>query len=145
MTPNGKVDRRTLIVFNDRSPEEQKYQPPQNALEAELIQIWQDILTVPQLSTTDSFFELGGNSLSILSLYNRIQARYHADISVADLFSCHTIQMLANRINQQPTRQLEVETTTDLDQRIYDILDNLESGQIDLAAADAALDGLADI
>ncbi len=145
MTPNGKVDRRALVVFDDNNAEREEYFPPQNEVEAGLIQIWQDILVVSQISITDSFFDLGGNSLSILSLYNRIHAQYDVDVSVADLFSCHTIKMLAKRIHQRPG-QYEVETITDdLDQRIYNILDDFESGQIDLTDADAALDSLMDI
>ena len=54
---NGKVDRRALpdIELITRQAEIKK---PENEIEAGLLEIWCELLKVPQLSVTDNFLKL---------------------------------------------------------------------------------------
>ena len=56
--PNGKFDRSALAP-PDRTFRE--YVAPRNEVERRLVDIWQEVLRVPRVGVTDTFFELGGD------------------------------------------------------------------------------------
>jgi amino acid adenylation domain-containing protein/non-ribosomal peptide synthase protein (TIGR01720 family) len=67
LSPNGKVDRRALPEPEvDRAGLGVEYAAPVTAVEEILVNIWSEVLGVPQVGIHDNFFELGGDS--ILSL-----------------------------------------------------------------------------
>ncbi len=64
LTPAGKLDRKALprpeiAGLTGRS----LYTPPRDAVEQQLVAIWQEILGKERISIGDDFFELGGHSL----------------------------------------------------------------------------------
>ncbi|AMO93234.1 phosphopantetheine attachment site family protein [Collimonas fungivorans] len=63
LNANGKVERRALPVPQWQG--QAQYLAPSNALQRTLVQIYAQVLHVPeqQLSVNDSFFELGGDSI----------------------------------------------------------------------------------
>jgi acyl-CoA synthetase (AMP-forming)/AMP-acid ligase II len=72
-TPSGKLDRRALPApARDRSAAGETYTPARTPIEAELVQIWTDILGVAQVSVYDNFFALGGHSLLATRVIARI-------------------------------------------------------------------------
>jgi acyl carrier protein len=142
LTPNGKIDRAALVAREASADFQREYLPPRSATEVALAQIWQEVLPILEISVTDSFFELGGNSLSLLTLYNRISAAYDVGLSVAELFSYHTIEMLANRIDRGKQLTAPAAPADQLEQSIYSILENLERRQIDINDADQAISQL---
>ena len=65
---SGKIDRGALR----RIPhEERKYEPPVNGTERELCALFSEVLQKEQVGRGDSFFDLGGSSLDMLSLLCR--------------------------------------------------------------------------
>lgn len=62
---SGKINRHALPKPEATISKRKAYQAPQNARETELVALWSDILKIPQdsISTQDSFFEIGGDSL----------------------------------------------------------------------------------
>jgi len=71
------------------------YAPPATQMETELAAIWQEILGVSQLGLHDNFFDLGGDSIKIAQVYNRIREKVDAKIGLVDLFQQPTIAALA--------------------------------------------------
>ncbi len=72
LTPNGKLDRKALPAPPD--PTDQIADPasaPRTELEAQLAQIWADVLKVPQVGVHDNYFALGGDSIQVLQLVSR--------------------------------------------------------------------------
>jgi hypothetical protein len=62
LTPNGKVDRRALPEPEvDRAGLGVEYAAPVTAVEEILVNIWSEVLGVPQVGIHDNFFELGGD------------------------------------------------------------------------------------
>ncbi|MDD2965393.1 MAG: amino acid adenylation domain-containing protein [Bacteroidales bacterium] len=86
-TPNGKTDRKALPapelpgVNPDSSPE-----PPRDADEAIMMEIWREVLGLSHLSATDDFFDLGGNSLMAVGLMAKIELRFQVRLPLASLF-----------------------------------------------------------
>ncbi len=94
LTPNGKVDFRALPV-PEKSLSRPEFIAPRNANESMLAAIWAELLGVNPISITDSFFDLGGHSLSVARLLVRIEQLFAKELSMATLFQAPTIQQLA--------------------------------------------------
>jgi aspartate racemase len=100
LTPNGKVDRRSLpSVFP--TPKTATYAAPQDLLEVQLSKIWQQVLGVESIGVQDNFFELGGHSLLAVRLFAQIQAAFDQDLPLATLFQAPTIAQLAQVLRHE--------------------------------------------
>ena len=101
LTSNGKVNRRALPVpSQDKFAEDNEIVVPQDELELRLVKIWEKILGVKNLSVTDDFFDVGGNSLLAVRLFAQIQQRFGQSISLARLFQFPTVKGLASLLRQ---------------------------------------------
>ena len=96
LTPNGKVDRKALPVPDLGTSD--TFVPPSDALELQLMQIWEEVLHVSPIGVRDNFFNLGGHSLLAVSLMARIQQQFGKKLSLATLFQGATIAHLAQII-----------------------------------------------
>ncbi|HEY0604298.1 MAG TPA: amino acid adenylation domain-containing protein, partial [Herpetosiphonaceae bacterium] len=96
LTPNGKLDRKALPVpdLSLRQLETASV-PPRDAIELQLVEIWEDLLGVASIGVKDNFFELGGHSLLAVHLMARIQQRFSRQLPLAILFQSATIEHLA--------------------------------------------------
>ncbi|HEX6910816.1 MAG TPA: thioesterase domain-containing protein, partial [Longimicrobium sp.] len=96
-TPTGKLDRAALPAPEQPAagagPEE-----PASYLEARLIQLWEELLGVDGVGPTQSFFELGGNSLLALRLFARVRSRLGCELPVSTLFAGGTVRHMAQAI-----------------------------------------------
>jgi len=98
LTPNGKVDRRALPAPSGRSDELGGYVPPRTELERALAHIWKQVLHVAQVGMHDSFFELGGTSLSATRVIADIRDSMQVDLPLRELFDSRTLEELSLRI-----------------------------------------------
>ncbi|MGK4005258.1 amino acid adenylation domain-containing protein [Sorangium sp. So ce1036] len=68
---------------------------PRSPLEERLIAIWQDVLGIDRVSVHDNFFDLGGHSLLLTRLHERVRESFGSDLSITDLFARPTVIDLA--------------------------------------------------
>ncbi|MGB7250637.1 MAG: amino acid adenylation domain-containing protein [Phormidesmis sp.] len=102
MTPNGKVDRRALPAPADEPRSDRTDRvAPQTPLEAELVEIWEDVLGIQPVGITDDFFEMGGHSLLVMRLFNEIEATFESSLPVTTIFEAPTVEQLAPIIAEQ--------------------------------------------
>ncbi|RBL91045.1 non-ribosomal peptide synthase/polyketide synthase [Chitinophaga flava] len=94
LTPNGKVDRRALPGITGEQLAG-SYVAPRNPIEEKLANIWRSLLQRTQISVTDSFFELGGNSLRGIQTIAAIGNEMKITITVKDLFENPSVEKLA--------------------------------------------------
>ncbi|CEF36563.1 non-ribosomal peptide synthetase [Xanthomonas citri] len=73
LTANGKLDRHALPGPDAAQRNLQTYEPPANALEQQLAEIWQAVLGVERVGRHDNFFQLGGHSLLAVTLVERLR------------------------------------------------------------------------
>lgn len=92
LSANGKLDRKALPAFPERSCEDAL---PSTEMEKALASIWQEVLQVPQVGVHDNFFELGGDSLVATHLVTVIQKRLGVELSLDRLFLFPDIARLA--------------------------------------------------
>jgi natural product biosynthesis luciferase-like monooxygenase protein/amino acid adenylation domain-containing protein/non-ribosomal peptide synthase protein (TIGR01720 family) len=101
LTPNGKIDKKALPDPAFTEVAHSTYVAPRNDIETQLIRIWSSLLRIKTISVTDSFFELGGNSLMAIQIIAAVGQEMKVQISVRDLFEHPVVASLANLISQK--------------------------------------------
>src|SRR6201999_1169208 len=96
LTVSGKLDVRALPApeYSDAG----RYRAPGNAVEEILAGIYAQVLGVDRVGIDDSFFDLGGDSLSAMRLVAAVNAGLDADLSVRTVFEAPTVAQLVPRI-----------------------------------------------
>ena len=103
LMPNGKIHRRQLMDLThlpDAQRSQQELVAPRNDIEAQLAEIWKEILGIDQVSVMDSFFEIGGHSLLATQVLSRIHAAFPEKVSLRFLFEKTSIAEIAEGIAQ---------------------------------------------
>lgn len=100
LTSNGKVDRDALPEPDQQHSEsEAAYISPRNEMEQILAQVWQEVLGREQIGVYDNFFDIGGNSLSIIQVNARLKERLGREIPVVELFQYASISALSQHLS----------------------------------------------
>jgi amino acid adenylation domain-containing protein len=106
LTPNGKIDRKNLA---DRKIEVQKLAKASrntSELEKSVIQIWQEVLGVENIGSTDGFFEAGGDSVLAVILAERISTFFGIRFTTIDLFRLTTVGAICSELAGQHQTKL---------------------------------------
>src|SRR6185436_1261639 len=94
LSPNGKVDRKALPEPDVASTTRERV-PPRTPLERFLAGLWSEALGGVEVGIHDSFFELGGNSISGAVLINRLQREVGEIVHVVAIFDAPTVAKMA--------------------------------------------------
>ncbi|MBB2940598.1 nonribosomal peptide synthetase DhbF [Actinoplanes lutulentus] len=97
LTPNGKLDRRALAA-----PSPAHTRAARTLHEQVLCGLYAEILGVDEVGADDSFFALGGHSLTAVRLVARIREVLRVDVSVRALFEAPRVADLAVRLGTSP-------------------------------------------
>ncbi len=101
MTPNGKIDRKLLpdpragTVTRGAPAGAAPPLAPGNAMEKAIAAIWQDVLGLESVGSTENFFDLGGHSLLVVQVQRRLREATGHEVAITDMFRLPTIQALA--------------------------------------------------
>lgn len=108
LTLNGKVDRAALPTPETiRSEGDRPGVAARTDVERAIAAIWREVLQIEQVGVRDNFFDLGGHSLLLLRVQVRLGEELGRRIALMDMFSCPTIELLANHLTQdQPASAL---------------------------------------
>ncbi|MEV0333442.1 amino acid adenylation domain-containing protein [Nocardia sp. NPDC050717] len=97
LTPVGKLDRKALPV-PDFSITDRPYLAPRTPTEEAVARVFAEVLGAERVSVDQSFFELGGNSLSATKVVARVNSALGATIALRDLFDAPTVAHLSARV-----------------------------------------------
>ncbi|KAF9343395.1 hypothetical protein BGX26_005813, partial [Mortierella sp. AD094] len=150
LTPNGKLDRRALPEPDIGSYVNQGYEAPQDEIESTLANIWAELLKVDRVGRNDNFFMLGGHSLLVVQMIERLR-RLGIEISIRTLFDTPTLRALAHSFNKShvateaPKNLITCETTR-ITPELLPLID-LTQDDIDLIVnhADGGVSNIQDI
>ncbi|WP_166225939.1 non-ribosomal peptide synthetase [Pseudomonas atagonensis] len=97
---NGKVDRKALLEFPVSVQDSGPKSLPANADEALLLEIWGELLELPvsDISTDESFFNLGGHSILLSRMLLRLREEFGRSISINRFIELPTIIKLATLV-----------------------------------------------
>jgi epothilone synthetase B len=114
LTPNGKVDRHALPLpeRNQRDPE-RALVAPQTETERAIAAIWQEVLQVEQVDVHSSFFDLGGTSVHLVQVHNKLREILDRDTPITKMFEHPTIHTLAEYMNLEQSHYLALQQSSD--------------------------------
>ncbi|MFM9384101.1 amino acid adenylation domain-containing protein [Pseudomonas sp. UV AK001] len=97
---NGKVDRKALLELPVSVQDSGLKCLPANADEALLLEIWGELLELPtsDISTDESFFNLGGHSILLSRMLLRLREEFGRSISINRFIELPTIAKLATLV-----------------------------------------------
>jgi amino acid adenylation domain-containing protein len=108
LTPNGKLDRRTLPAPELGAYVSREYEAPQGEVEEILAGIWQKLLRVERVGREDNFFELGGHSILATQVMVRVRSSLSIEIPMSVLFEFRTLKQLSAQVDDlRKSRLLE--------------------------------------
>src|SRR5208337_921809 len=102
LTPNAKLDRKALPRPEGKRPLlAQDFIAPQTAIEKQLAEEWRELLQLEEVGIDDSFFDLGGNSLSAVRMVSQYQCRYGREVPAVKVFQYPTIARLSKFLKEE--------------------------------------------
>ncbi|HUQ34165.1 MAG TPA: non-ribosomal peptide synthetase, partial [Pyrinomonadaceae bacterium] len=108
LTANGKVDRRALPAPVSAWPEEdERYIAPQTEMEHRVVAVWREVLGAERIGVHDNFFDLGGHSLLIVRVHNKLRETLHREIPIVELFRHPTVTALSEYLGAKEPSALE--------------------------------------
>lgn len=99
-----KQKRRHYNLTDSDSCQRRSKQPyikPQISLELQLVNIWEKVLKIQPIGVQDNFFDLGGESLLAMGVFNQIEKLLGRELSVNLLLEAPTIAQLAKVLEQE--------------------------------------------
>jgi acyl carrier protein len=121
LNANGKVDRRLLPAPEGLRPEmETNYLAPQTPMERTIAAAWQEMLHMERIGIHDNFFDLGGHSLLMVQVQDKLREVLNRDLTIVDMFKYPTISSLAKYLSQ---KQGDLSLSRQSDERIEKLRD----------------------
>ncbi|WP_156737610.1 non-ribosomal peptide synthase/polyketide synthase, partial [Mycobacterium sp. E735] len=102
LTSSGKLDRKALPAPDYQDAD--RYRAPSNAVEEILVGIFGQVLGLERVGVDDSFFDLGGDSLSAMRLIAAVNASVNSDLGVRAVFDAPTVAELARLTGGEAAR-----------------------------------------
>jgi amino acid adenylation domain-containing protein len=96
-SPNGKVDRAALPAPADPRPAAASR--PQSGVERRIAAVWQEVLGIESVGLDDNFFEIGGHSMLVARMQERLRAELGREVTIVELFQFPTIAALAAHLD----------------------------------------------
>ncbi len=120
MTPNGKIDRKALVHMYKSEHGPVDYIPPQNDTQKIIVDLWKETLGIDNISIADNFFDLGGDSLSLIRLQIKAM-KYNWKLTTQDYYSYQTVKELAEKIDGSLTEAGEQDITKGYEEELLSV------------------------
>jgi acyl carrier protein len=124
LNPNGKINLKAL----PRSLESDfhtgsTYEAPKTDIQRIIAETWQEVLGREKVGTRDNFFDLGGNSLDIVKVADKLKEKLDREIPVVTLFTYTNISSLERYLTRGQEENSRYETPADRFQLISESKD----------------------
>ena len=104
LTSNGKVDRKALPPPDEIQTEQQPaetYTAPETEIEQVIAGALQEVLKLEQVSVQRNFFDMGGTSVHMIQVYNKVRALLQREFPVVAIFEHPTVRALAKYLGDE--------------------------------------------
>jgi acyl carrier protein len=91
------IDRQVLPIQEDSG----LLESARDEIEQQLTEIWVKLLEVKLIGIQDDFFELGGDSMVAVQLFDEIEEIWGQNLPLATLFENKTIKQLATVLRKK--------------------------------------------
>jgi amino acid adenylation domain-containing protein len=96
---NGKINRKQLPLPEEMLYAKMPFDAPETELELKIAAIWKEVLSLKRISVTNSFYELGGHSLSATKVVSLLYRELGKEITLKKFLQHATIRQLATYFN----------------------------------------------
>jgi len=127
VTANGKIDRKKL-ASEDLLSKEREVILPRTENEKLLYRYFSEAIGVDGFSITDSFFELGGDSVKGITMFNKLSEEY--DIELNLIFRYQTVEQLAAHLKKRKNGYLD-ERMDKFKKEYYSVSDDNSADHVD--------------
>ncbi|MBX9586952.1 MAG: amino acid adenylation domain-containing protein [Gammaproteobacteria bacterium] len=106
---NGKVDKEQILQLyaSHHKKDIGNYNPVENPTEQLILNLFNKVLSAKNIEPNDSFFELGGNSISAIQILSNIQDCFSISLSLPDILTLQTPRQLAKAIIHKKFQNLD--------------------------------------
>lgn len=80
---------------------------PRNEKEKELCEVWQNVLSIEKVGISDDFFDLGGDSLLLISLHTKLCEQFNTDLAIVDLYKYNTVAKLVKKLENTEDEEVK--------------------------------------
>lgn len=98
LTPNGKIDRNALPEPDGNINTGVEYVVPRNEIEEKLVKVWSEVLGVGKIGIDDDFFALGGHSLNMLQVIQKVYEELGIELQYKELYQFSKLREVAEII-----------------------------------------------
>lgn len=89
------------------------YVKPETEIEQTIVSVWEKVFKLDKVSVNDNFFDLGGKSLQLMEVHNRLQKMIDKKITIIDLFEYPTVKTLAKYISNDQNNSNDLKASFD--------------------------------
>ena len=100
LLPNGKIDRKRLEKESENALANHQVIQPKTKVEKIIGDIWRAVLKIDNLSVTDDFYALGGNSLLLIEVFSKCKA-HGLKVTIKQLAMYRTVESLAKIVDKR--------------------------------------------
>lgn len=99
LSPNGKVDRETLVRQTPRPAPPASSRPPSGPKERAVAEVWRDVIGCPLPDATADFFDIGGTSLLAIQVVVALRGR-GLSLRPQQVFEARTVERVAEVLTE---------------------------------------------
>ena len=101
LTANGKVNRKALPKPDISKLSEKECKEPKNEIEKKVKEIWEKLLGCSGIGVDENFFELGGNSITMVKVRTALSQEFNVELALKELLKNNTIEKLAEVLQKE--------------------------------------------
>jgi amino acid adenylation domain-containing protein len=101
LTRNGKIDRAALPDPHGVLAGPAPHVEPASTVEKTIAAIWKDVLGVDRVGRHNNFFDLGGHSVLLVRLHERLVQSFGKQLALVELFRHPTVATQAHYLGDQ--------------------------------------------
>ena len=109
-TSHGKLDRKTLTDLVPETVGKRDYEAPVGEKEELIAKIFEEVLVYKNVSRTDDFYSLGGDSIKVMRVLSRIRAE-HYTFSIKDIMKYRTVELIASHLKAEEEETIKEQRT----------------------------------
>ena len=107
MTASGKTDRKNLPLPEFTASNEE-YVAPETETEIAVAAIWSSLLKTDRIGKDSDFFDLGGDSLMVISLLAELESSFNIQLSMKDIMENPVLEKMAVLIDKAGKKALTI-------------------------------------
>ena len=107
MTASGKTDRKNLPLPEFTASNEE-YVAPETETEITVAAIWSRLLKTDRIGKDSDFFDLGGDSLMVISLLAELESSFNTQLSMKDIMENPVLEKMAVLIDKADKKALTI-------------------------------------